>query len=448
MDNLKISDNDVVARATLTATNTSPTRVKENLQNNQKSKVWRATGTSSRFLATLAAAELVGCIALAHTNISTTGTVRYRISEEQAATNLYTYSEQFDHANWSKNRATVPATNAIAPDGTLTADTLQGDGTGLSYAYQAKTLDILKTYTASVFVKAGTHAGAFQIHDFTDGGTVQINLTTLVLTSSGNFSAPKLTPYPNGWYRLSAVVAPTSSGAKNIGVFNVNTVGNVLVWGAMLAEGALSSYYPTTGAAATRPAGYIDAWQSYQYDSGSIVACSAPAPRITGYTAAQAASAYHRGGGSHAYLWLDKHYNATGISVEVSDPNNLQGFLEVSRFWAGAYFEPKVNASYGASLTFEDTGVNKRTGAGDNLSDKGVRYRKLSFNLATLDEDERDAVADIFRANGTSYPMLVGLFMGGKKGRDHTVLGKLSKMSAMTLPFWNNSSAQTDVEES
>ena len=47
---------------------------------------------------------------------------------EDVPYNLVPKSEQFDQSNWSKTRCTVTANQAIAPDGTLTADLMTATG--------------------------------------------------------------------------------------------------------------------------------------------------------------------------------------------------------------------------------------------------------------------------------------------------------------------------------
>lgn len=427
MPNLRIIADNAADRATLTASSTAGALVVSNLQTDKKSDVWRAGGTTARLTLAWAVAEAIAGIALPFCNLSPTDTMRVRVTNEPSVTNLFTYSEQFDNAAWTKARCVVTADNTVAPDGTTSAELLQGDGTGTSYAYQQKTLTAGASYPVSCFVKAGTFTGTFQIHDFTDGGTVQVNLATLAVTALGNFSSPKLLALPNGWYRLSAVIVPTTTGAHNIGLFNVTTTGNVYVWGAMLQSGAgtLTSYYPSGSAAGVRPLGYIDSWQSYDYDSGNVLACPAPAVKLRGWTAAQAASAYAYGGGACARHWMPTPVQAVGLAIDISAPNNLQGYIEAARLVAGPYWSPTRNAS-SASDTNVDGTTHYRTDAGDLMSRASTIHKRVPIELEYMPAADRATLADILRGS-RAYPIFLSVFPGHSDlalERDYTVYGK------------------------
>jgi hypothetical protein len=451
MPNLRVISDNAIERATLTASTTASNFALSNLVSGRKSDVWRSTATSARLGATWAAAEAVQGVALPFCNLSPTATVRVRATSEPAVTNLFTYSEQMDNAAWTKTRSTVPATNSTAPDGTTTADTLQGDGTGSSYAYQSKTLSSAGTYPVSVFVKAGTYAGSFSIRDLTDGGIVSVDLTTLAVSASGNFSSPKLTALANGWYRLSATITPLTTGSKDISIFNANTTGNVLVWGVMLGSGsgALTSYYPSVASPGVRPLGYIDSWQSYSYDSGNVLACPVPAVTLRGFTAAQAASAYAFGGGATARHWMPAAIQAYGLAVDIVDTGNLQGYIEAAFLLAGPYWEAATNFDYGASAQLIDSTKSERSDAGDLVSDAGTISKKLSLPFSKLSPTDRATLWSILRANGSRYPVFVSMFPGSSDlalERDHQVYGKLVQLPAMSLPFFNLASATVEIE--
>jgi hypothetical protein len=52
-----------------------------------------------------------------------------------ASVNLFTQTQQFDNAAWTKNATTATANTTVAPDGTSTADTLTATATTATAAY-------------------------------------------------------------------------------------------------------------------------------------------------------------------------------------------------------------------------------------------------------------------------------------------------------------------------
>ena len=74
---------------------------------------------------------------------------------EKSASNFLTYSEQFDHANWTKSNLTVVANKYISPDGTLNADILDGStGATDGYIEQSITASVTADYTFSVWARS------------------------------------------------------------------------------------------------------------------------------------------------------------------------------------------------------------------------------------------------------------------------------------------------------
>jgi len=671
MPNLRIIADNAADRATLTASSTAGVLAATNLVTDKKSDVWRAIGKTERLTLAWAVAEAIACVALLG-NFSPTTTMRVRTTNEAQVTNLFTHSERFDSSGWARTRCVVSQNGVAAPDGSASAQVLTADGNGSNYAYQQKSLVASKSYTVSVYFKPIGYTGVFQIHDFTDGGTVQLNLGTMSLTASGNYSAPQLQSVGNGWYRISATVKPSSDGNKNIGVFNTSTAGSVAVWGAMLNEGGLSSYYPSTetftsrasvgtyfdstgvlqsaamnlgrmnyapdnlsapakllleaaatnsirnntmagvaagtpgtlpnnwslglvsglsssvvgtgaekgipyvnirifgtptgssagirfestgnvaaaggqawcgslflrqlagstanlskialdvtgynsslvataddiqgpnllpsiatgnlaisrfsaagvlsdattafvrfqilmtftsgapvditlsigmpqleqglyptsaiatssavvtrsadvftSAAGTRPLGYIDSWQSYDYDSGSVLACPAPAIKLRGWTAVQAASAYAYGGGAWARHWMPNEMQAVGLAVDIADQNNLQGYIEAARLVAGPYWSPTYNTS-STSATVVDGTTHYRTAAGDLMSRASTVHKRVPIELEYMPAADRAVLAGILRGS-RAYPIFLSVFPGHADlalERDYTVYGK------------------------
>jgi hypothetical protein len=188
---------------------------------------------------------------------------------EESRTNLYTYSDQFDNAAWTKNQVTVTANQGIAPDGTLTAD-LVTTNTVNSYNTldQLPTLSANTNYCYSVFVKlvSGSGTSSRATLGSANSGISPVyaswglQLDTLAEATDGNIPTTRgYISYPNGWYRIYMVLNTSGQTNANVGIRfgtgNIDTVSTFYVWGAQLELGSFpTSYIPTTTSTVTRSA--------------------------------------------------------------------------------------------------------------------------------------------------------------------------------------------------
>jgi hypothetical protein len=199
---------------------------------------------------------------------------------EEARTNLVLRSEEFDNASWAKVGSTVTANTGTAPDGAATADLLTRTTTGVSYATQTftKAASAIQ-YTFTVFAKqsVGNFCALRVQGTYPSRVDVVFNLSSATVSTAatvfGSFTGPSasITPYANGWYRLTvtgtsdAVVALqvlTSFNSNGTVADGTDSVSNSagLLWGAQLEAGSgpPTSYIPTTTAATTRSASLAD----------------------------------------------------------------------------------------------------------------------------------------------------------------------------------------------
>lgn len=172
-------------------------------------------------------------------------------------TNLVFWSADFTSASWAKSGGTLPvvtANQAVAPDGTSTADKVvfvAPTGADVSLVSQdgLTTIATANQYVASFWVKAASAADVGKIIVFR--GVGRVTYTTVVLTAN--------------WQRVQA--AETAFNAQSfIGIGLVPSSGSstgavtVHLWGAQEEAGALATaYIPTTSAIATATPAYYPA---------------------------------------------------------------------------------------------------------------------------------------------------------------------------------------------
>ena len=176
---------------------------------------------------------------------------------EPQRTNDTTYSQDFTQTSYWNNVIDVVATKdeAIAPDGTFTANKIQANS-GTNFKILRKgAFTIPSGITMSMFVKRGNHDYII----FKAQGDYSFNLSTL--TWGGSYSNVGYEDYGNGWIRLYATT--TSSVLSYFGIYltdssfnqSWNATGNefVYVWGGQYETGSYpTSYIKTEASTVTR----------------------------------------------------------------------------------------------------------------------------------------------------------------------------------------------------
>ena len=188
---------------------------------------------------------------------------------EEARTNYAVYSSEFDNSAYNKYTATVSANQAVAPDGTTTADLMYPNSSGTSRGIEdVYALPSTGIYTTSLYVKAAGLSWV-QLYSVNGGKRAFFNVATGVKgghAGSGSLEDWDIIDAGNGWYRIYVTYNLTSTGGNEYhylyfadgdgnGSVTANGTDGVYMWGLQVEKGSFpTSYIPTSGSTVTRAA--------------------------------------------------------------------------------------------------------------------------------------------------------------------------------------------------
>ena len=223
-----------------------------------------------------------------------TGECKGLLVEEQR-TNLLTYSSDF--LGWFAGGVTVNANVSTSPNGTLTATKLIAASTTGYHLIQKPYYLVATGKTFTVYAKKCEYTGVLLSASNTPfpANEVVVSLVDGSVISTGTMvSGVVVTPFADGWFRISVQYSSLEDAAWNIGVcdgssrsFTGNNTSGIYIWGAQIEAGSFpTSYIPTpavfTGRAST--ATYLDAngvvqtaasgvarSAAYDYDSDGVL---------------------------------------------------------------------------------------------------------------------------------------------------------------------------------
>lgn len=201
---------------------------------------------------------------------------------EESRTNLCLYSEQLDHATWSKSTSSVTANSLAAPDGVSTMDMItSSDEVGIS---QGISVSSGAVYCCSAFIKLNTGTSTqFRFRDVSGAGHhISIDTATGAIVEASNVAASGVERYQNNIVRVwMAYTTDTTTLSINPRPTNQSGSKTFYVWGLQVELGAFpTSYIPTTSGAVTRSAdvasmGGTDFSAWFRASEGTIIVAGA-----------------------------------------------------------------------------------------------------------------------------------------------------------------------------
>lgn len=261
-------------------------------------------------------------------------------------------------------------------------------------------------------------------------------------------STGTLNPNGSGLYTVRAnivvsFVASTIIGGVALPFCNLSSVGSIRVRG-------YTGTAPTPGAATNTPTPGITG--GIVHDSTKIPAAPYQTFGLWNWgTLPLGINSYSYGGGTYGRAWMPTQLACTSLLIEIEDTENINPYIEVSRIVAGSYWSPKYNTSFGLSTGSQDLSQHQRSESGDLITNRGIRYRNMRFDLNWLPPEDRLEFTRILRGNGLPRPLFISLFPDNaqdyEKEQAHQIYGKLSQLSDITHPIFEMYSTSIDIEE-
>lgn len=199
-----------------------------------------------------------------------------------------------------------------------------------------------------------------------------------------------------------------------------------------------------TSSAAMRVRGYTNTADTTPiFDTGLLSCCVysgrdiVPGVANFGYAGSNYASLFFSGG------------SVKKIVIDLSDGSNSAGYIEASRLLAGKYWEPSINADYGASTGWKDESQHVRNDAGDLLTDIKTRSKTLTLNFSNASQSDREALMAVMR-NGIGSPLYISVFPNDADKnieQDYQLYGKLSQQSTIAIARYSAYSMGLTIDE-
>lgn len=177
---------------------------------------------------------------------------------QPSRTNLFQYSQEFDNASWTKTNLTITANSLLAPDGTITADTLTPTAVSGSHSVIQFRAVAGQVGTMYVYAKANGYSWVV-LENGGEAAYFNISAGTIGTVSAGTATIRLI----NGFYlcRFTCTALNTKSNiyvsnANNTVSFTGNGTSGVYLWGSQFQLGSYATpYIVTTSASVTTSLG-------------------------------------------------------------------------------------------------------------------------------------------------------------------------------------------------
>ena len=443
-----------------------------NLKNRTIGRVARTTNTalaSTQFNIDFGRTRSTAIFGLINNNITLNGKYRLRATDEAAATNSLIWPRAPSNAIWSKLDVTAASSAVLGPDKLTTSEKLVESVVNTRHVtLQSQTL-AAGTYTLTAVVKAAERT-RFDLILHMAGAS--FDLTTLTA------SAPQTPTFPtdlsasaeikdlgDGWYACSITGArPAGTALSRIVLSDGATTlyagdgaSGLYVWHTQLELGAqaTSIIADAGGTQAVRPAGYMDNWQSYAFESGwsDVWTEIFPYPVLEWeddrwwsgkYLEEDLAGSYR-----NLIVVLPTVYTLRYWRLEIDDTTNPAGYVQGGRVFFGPGWVPAKDPDFTLELGWETTTTVQPSLGGAETFDRRLSFRSTRFTFSHMTENEAMSQAfDMDRQAGIDQEILwVQNTADVAHQHRRRFLGRLRTLSPTQYPYYDNMTKAYEIKE-
>lgn len=158
---------------------------------------------------------------------------------------------------------------------------------------------------------------------------------------------------------------------------------------------------------------------------------------------------YAPGATPYFTIWFSQISTAVAFLIDISDPYNGDGYLQIGRVYLGDYWSPSLNMSYGMPMSWTEATKQVRTDGGSLRSEGYLPYRKFSVALDCLSEGDRSEFMEIARSVGLRRDVLISFFpeSGAALERDYTAAVKFTAIPTLASPKYGIHATSIECEE-
>ena len=113
--------------------------------------------------------------------------------------------------------------------------------------------------------------------------------------------------------------------------------------------------------------------------------------------------------------WLPTSHLVRKVVIEIDDPDNAAGYVEVGRLCIGKRVDLTAQPGYGAALKFVDRSKSSRAESGDLRIEQAGTYRTLELDFAVMPPEDAEVLM-LIAAKGIRAFVFISLFPGDAIG--------------------------------